>query len=194
MFLAPATFVAVFELTRLRVDGPMVDGIHASFYGAIALITGRGFHALLALLPMALGAAVGAGAARARTGPTRRDASRRCGTSRCGAPALRSSAWHSSPLMAGLARPATTAPITGPDGEPVAGSVAELTTVDVGGHDLGLHDPWHAASTTRCCSSLPEGPEAPSSGAMRRHLPALEEHFTVATWDQRGCRHVLRRT
>ena len=42
MLLAPVTFVAVFELTRLRVDGPMADGIHASFYGAIALITGRG--------------------------------------------------------------------------------------------------------------------------------------------------------
>ena len=68
MLLAPVAFAAAFELTRLRVDGPMVDGIHASFYGAIALVTGRGFHALLTLLPMALGAAVGAGVARSRAG------------------------------------------------------------------------------------------------------------------------------
>ena len=55
----------------MGVDGPMVDGLHASFYGAIAFITGRGFQALLTLVPMALGAALGAGWARTRTGQVR---------------------------------------------------------------------------------------------------------------------------
>ena len=183
ILLAPATFVAVFELARLRVDGPMVDSIHASFYGAIALITGRGFHALLALLPMALGAAVGAGAARARTGD-RRIAARRATRAmrRTGAGFV---GLALATLIAGLARPATTAPITGPDGEPVPGSVAELTTVDVGGHDLGLM--IRGTSTDNpVLLFLAGGPGGSELGAMRRHLPGLEQHFTVATWDQRG--------
>ncbi|HPE13580.1 MAG TPA: hypothetical protein PL091_13870, partial [Actinomycetota bacterium] len=55
MLMSPAVFAVVFEITRMGVDGPMVDGLHASFYGAIAFITGRGFQALLTLVPMALG-------------------------------------------------------------------------------------------------------------------------------------------
>jgi proline iminopeptidase len=183
MLLAPAVFVAVLELTRLPVDGPMVDGIRASFYGAIALITGRGFHALLTLLPMALGAAVGAGRARARAGDSQ-SASRRW-TRAVGRVGTVIVALALVTLTAGLARPATTAPITGPDGEPVPGSVAELTTVGVGGHDLGLM--IRGANTDNpVVLFLAGGPGGSERGAMRRHLSGLEEHFTVVTWDQRG--------
>lgn len=183
MLLAPATFAAVFELTRLRVDGPMVDGIHASLYGAIALTTGRGFHALLALLPMALGAAVGAGVARTRTG-SGQTAARRWTTAlgRIGTVIV---ALALAALTAGLLRPATTAPITGPDGGPVPGSVAELTTVDIGGHDLGVMVRGTDIGNP-VLLFLAGGPGGSELGAMRRHLPELEEHFTVVTWDQRG--------
>lgn len=183
MVLGPVVFAVVFELTRLGVDGPMVDGIHLSLYGLIALITGRGFHALLALLPMALGAALGAGAARARAGDqqgvSRRWARvlRRAGAVVVGVALLA--------LVAGLARPATTAPITGADGERLPGSVAELTTVNLGGHDLGLM--IRGTSTDNpVLLFLAGGPGGSEFGAMRRHLPALEKHFTVVTWDQRG--------
>jgi hypothetical protein len=37
-----------------------------------------------------------------------------------------------------VARPATTHPVVGPDGGPVPDSVAELTTVRIGGHDQAL--------------------------------------------------------
>ncbi len=183
MLLAPAAFVAAFELARLRVDGPMVDGLHASFYGAIALVTGRGFHALLTLLPLALGAAVGAGVARSRAGE-------RSAASRRPARVLRRTgaviaAVALVALTAGLARPATTAAITSSDGEPLPGSVAELTTVDLEGHDLGLM--IRGASTDNpVLLFLAGGPGGSELGAMRRHLPELEEHFTVVTWDQRG--------
>lgn len=183
MLLAPAAFVAAFELVRLRVDGPMVDGIHASFYGAIAAVTGRGFHALLTLLPMALGAAIGAGVARSRAGEpnpaSRRPARvlRRTGAVVVGVALVA--------LTAGLARPATTAAITTVDGEPVPGSVAELTTVHLGGHDLGLM--IRGASTDNpVLLFLAGGPGGSELGAMRRHLSELEDHFTVVTWDQRG--------
>ena len=183
MVLAPVVFVVVFEMTRLGVDGPMVDGVHLSMFGAIALVTGRGFHALLALLPMALGAALGAGAARARA-RDQRDASHRWARvlGRTGAVVVGLALMA---LVAGLARPATTEPITGPDGTPVPGSVAELTKVDINGHDLGLM--IRGASTDNpVLLFLAGGPGGSEFGAMRRHLPDLEDHFTVVTWDQRG--------
>jgi hypothetical protein len=56
MALAPATFVTVFEATRVGTDGPTVDGIHlGSTYGIIAFVVGRGVHGLLTLTPMLLG-------------------------------------------------------------------------------------------------------------------------------------------
>lgn len=183
VLVAPAAFLAAFELARVRVDGPMVDGIHTSFYGAIALITGRGFDGLLTLLPLALGAAVGAAVARSRAGepnPSSRRTTRVLRRSVVGVLAVALVA-----LAAGLARPATTAAITAGDGTPLPGSVAELTTVDVGGHDLGLM--IRGTSTDNpVLLFLAGGPGGSELGAMRRHLSRLEEHFTVATWDQRG--------
>src|SRR5918994_4855815 len=64
MLVAPLAFVAVFELVRLGTDGPTVDGISFSLYGLMALVIGRGVHGVLVLLPMLVGAAVGAGIAR----------------------------------------------------------------------------------------------------------------------------------
>ncbi len=183
MLLAPAAFAAAFELTRLTVDGPMVDGIHASFYGAIALVTGRGFQATLTLLPMALGAAVGAGVARSRTGEGSPASSRPARVLRRTGAAVTALALLA--LTAGLARPATTAAITSSDGEEVPGSVAELSTVDLNGHELGLM--IRGTSTENpVLLFLAGGPGGSELGAMRRHLPELEKHFTVVTWDQRG--------
>lgn len=179
VLLAPAAFATLFELVRLPVDGPMVDGVHASFYGAIVLLTGRGFHALVALAPMALGAAAGAGLARARAGisPAPAPMFRRAGTVLAGLAVVA--------LVAALARPATTDPITDPGGAPVPGSTAELTTVNIGGRDLGVM--IRGASTDNpVLLFLAGGPGGSEFGAMRRHLEGLEDHFTVVTWDQRG--------
>ena len=180
MLVVPAVFAVVFEITRMGVDGPMVDGLHASFYGAIAFITGRGFQALLTLVPMALGAALGAGWARTRTGQVRSRWSLVLGR---GGAVLVTVALLA--LTAALLRPASTAPILAANGEPLPGSVAELTTVNTGGHDLGLM--IRGTSTENpVLLFLAGGPGGSELGAMRRHLPALEESFTVATWDQRG--------
>jgi pimeloyl-ACP methyl ester carboxylesterase len=185
MLLAPVAFVAVVELLRLGIDGPTVDRPQFSTYGLMALAVGRGFHGLVGLAPMVLGAALGAGAARG------------IHTGRRGAPA-RSSGWTwarrsvavlGAVLLVALAvvvaRPAHTAPIVGPDGEPLAGSVAELTTVSAGGHDLGLMVRG-ADAEAPVVLFLAGGPGGAERGAMRNHLAALEESFVVATWDQRG--------
>ena len=53
---APVTFMVVFELARMRVDGPTVDGIPVNgLYGVIALVGGRGVDALLVMLPLLVG-------------------------------------------------------------------------------------------------------------------------------------------
>lgn len=70
MILAPLGSAAAFEATRLGTDGPMVDAIHLSTYGVMALVLGRGVHALLMLAPLMTGAAIGAGLAR-RAGAVR---------------------------------------------------------------------------------------------------------------------------
>ena len=70
-------------------------------------------------------------------------------------------------------------------GQIVPGSVAELTTVLVGGRELGVL--IRGTSTDNpVLLFLAGGPGGSELGAMRRHLPALERHFTVVTWDQRG--------
>lgn len=182
MLVAPAVFVVAFELTRLGTDGPTVDGIHVTtLHGLFAFVVGRGFHALISVLPMILGAAFGAGFAR------RRD---RVGAGRGWARYLRRSVAVLAAVglvaFAGvLARPASTEPITGSDGRPLAGSVAELITVQAGGRDLGMMIRGQSTDNP-VVLFLAGGPGGSERGAMRNHLPELEKYFTVATWDQRG--------
>jgi pimeloyl-ACP methyl ester carboxylesterase len=72
----------------------------------------------------------------------------------------------------------------GTDGEPLAGSIAELTTTRIGGHDQALM--IRGASTDNpVLLHLAGGPGGTDLGAMRLDT-GLEQHFVVATWDQRG--------
>jgi proline iminopeptidase len=198
MLAAPAAFAATFELVRMGTDGPTVDGIHLSTYGLLAFAVGRGFHALVALGPLVWGAAVGAGVGRRLTttsagqspadGP---DAPQEpAGTP----PGFWPRARRAVAVIAavglvvfsiGLARPARTAQIVGADGQRVAGSIAELTTVKVAGNDLRLMVRGRDVDAP-VLLFLAGGPGGSELGAMRRHLPELEEHFVVVTWDQRG--------
>ena len=183
MVIAPITFAAVFELVRLDTTGPTVDGFTVSMYGAMAFVTGRGLHALLALLPMVLGAALGAGAARSIE-PVDITTSGRVGRiARRGVAVVTAAGLVL--LTVGLARPERTDPIVDAAGNRVAGSIAELTTVEINGHDLGLMIRGHSVDDP-VLLFLAGGPGGSERGAMRRHLSELEEHFVVVTWDQRG--------
>jgi proline iminopeptidase len=187
LLLAPVVFMGVFELTRLGASGPTVDGIHlASELGFVAFLVGRGVHGLLTLLPMVLGAALGACLARRTTteGPEARSGLQKV------------TLWfrRSVAIVTGLAlvvlaaliaRPATTDPIVTADGLPVAGSVAELTEVEIGGHDLALMIRGRSVDNP-VLLFLAGGPGGSELGAMRRHSQALEDDFVVATLDQRG--------
>ncbi len=187
MVLAPVVFVAVFELVRVGADGPTVDAPDlSSLLGVVIAAIGRGFQGVLTLVPMALGAALGAGAARRVRGQ----------------PAASTGGWGTAGLVVrrGLAavvaiglvvlgvlvaRPGSTAAMVGADGQPLPGSVAELTRAEIGGHDLSMlirgsdvNDP--------VLLFLAGGPGGAEFGAMRRHGQALEEDFVVVTLDQRG--------
>jgi pimeloyl-ACP methyl ester carboxylesterase len=191
--LAPAAFGAAFELGRLGAVGPTVDAIRLDgFYGILALVVGRGFTVLVIGLPMVVGAFWGAalarrggrgdipppeGSAATRSGPAFWRAAR--GT------ALVLATLIVVGLGAALARPATTDPILGADGEPLPGSIAELTAVPIGGHDQWIMLRGQSIDAP-VLLFLEGGPGGTALGSMRYAGEPLEEHFTVATWDQRG--------
>ena len=186
MLLAPVAFAAVFEVVRLGLDGPTVDRPQFSMFGLMALVLGRGLHGLLSLVPLAFGAALGAGAARSVSAAMSPDV-----------PVVRGAGVITRRVLAGvvavsllafsvaLIRPASTSAIRDAGGDVIPGSVAELTRIDVNGHDLGLMIRGHSVDNP-VLLFLAGGPGGSEYGAMRRHLPELEEHFTVVTWDQRG--------
>ena len=179
LLFAPVIFLALFELARAGVSGPTVDSIHlGSLYGAIAFVVGRVVHGLLTLLPMVLGALVGVGLA-GRWGN---------GTAR----PFGLGSWLLTTLLAlllivifvAIAQPARTAPILGTDGAPLPGSIAELTTVTLGGHEQALM--LRGRSTDNpVLLYLAGGPGGTDLGAMRLDT-GLEQRFVVVTWDQRG--------
>ena len=188
MLLTPVLFAAVFELTRATTAGPLVDGIRldgGGSFGILAFILGRGLHAVLALLPMILGAALGVGFARRQT----EGRPRTHGWARAGRVIRRLitavAAVALLALTAGISRPASTDGILTDAGTPMAGSVAELIRVPVGGHDQAMM--IRGTSTDNpVLLYLAGGPGGTELGAMRRHGQALEKDFVVVTWDQRG--------
>jgi proline iminopeptidase len=186
MLVAPVVFVAVFELVRIGAVGPTVDGPRPwSTYGIMALVVGRGIHGLLVLLPMVVGTVYGRMLARRLLGDA-------------GEPSRRLSAGLAVRrvlavlgtvavlgVAAGVARPAGTAAITDADGRRIQGSIAELSSVRIGDHDLGVMIRGHRADAP-VLLFLAGGPGGSEVGAMRRHLPMLEKDFVVVTFDQRG--------
>lgn len=179
VLITPVVFVAVFELARLSVAGPTVDGIHlSSLYGIIAFGTGRLVHGLLMLVPMLLGSVYGIWLA-ARLGNPVATTPRVIGWMLTGVATL------AMVGMAGfIARPATTAPIVGADGEPLPGSIAELINVPIGSHDQVLMIRGRS-SDNPVLLYLTGGPGGTDIGAMRRDT-GLEQEFVVVTWEQRG--------
>lgn len=183
----PVLFGVLFELMRTGLTGPTVDRPELSAYGLLALVVGRGFHWLVAAVPLAWGVAVGvavlAHRVRSPVGSRRPLVQRVLAGLRTAGTAVVGVALVA--LAVGLARPASTAVIEGPNGRPLAGSVAELTTVRVNDRQQPLMIRGHDTANP-VLLFLAGGPGGSELGAMRRHLPDLERHFTVVTWDQRG--------
>jgi pimeloyl-ACP methyl ester carboxylesterase len=188
MLLTPVIFAAVFEATRVSTAGPLVDGIRlggGGSFGILAFLLGRGLHAVLALLPMMLGAALGAAFARGHV----QGRAPAHGWAMAGVVVRRLStavvAVALLALTAGISRPASTDAILTSAGDPMAGSVAELIRVPVGGHDQAMMIRGTSIRNP-VLLFLAGGPGGTELGAIRRHGQALEKDFVVVTWDQRG--------
>lgn len=191
MLLAPVVFVTTFELIRLDATGPTVDAPTASMLssqlGVVAAVTGRVFHAILALWPMLVGVAFGRIWATRRTrwleqGPS---AARGRAGSGLGRVVLTVSSAVLLVLAVALMRPAHTDPIRGADGEPIPGSIAELTTVEIGGHEQSLLIRGHDRDDP-VMLFLAGGPGGSETGTMSARAGHLERDFVVVTWDQLG--------
>lgn len=178
LVVSPLVFIAVFETVRIGLVGPTVDAINlGSFYGIVAFVLGRGFHGVLVLGPIMLGDIYGVWLAR-RLGHSATP------TSRVGSIVATLATVALVALAAFIARPASTPPVFGPDGEPLPGSIAEILTVEVGGHEQVLLVRGRSVDSP-VLLYLTGGPGGTDIGAMRRDV-SLEQDFVVVTWDQRG--------
>jgi pimeloyl-ACP methyl ester carboxylesterase len=177
MLITPAVFMIVFELARLSVDGPTVDSIHlGSTYGVIAFVLGRLVHGLLVLAPMILGSVYGTWIAARLGGNT---------TMGFFGWAVVGVATVALIVVAiAFARPGITHPIVGPDGKALSGSIAELVTVPIGGHEQAMMIRSRSVDNP-VLLYLAGGPGGTDLGAMRADV-SLEQHFIVVVWEQRG--------
>jgi proline iminopeptidase len=185
MLLAPVVHVAAFELVRLGAEGPTVDRVGFTGMAFMALILGRGVHGLLGLLPMVLAGAYGAALARRLTKQPEPDGTvaRTVRYLRRGVTALASAGVLL--LAVAVAWPASTPPITGSDGDPLSGSIAELTTVELGGVEQSILLRGHSVDAP-VLLILHGGPGGSALGVAPVLFAELEEHFVVVSWDQPG--------
>jgi proline iminopeptidase len=171
ILLAPLSHAVVVELVRLPLEGPTVDAIR---FGGIpqlaALALGRGWYGLVVLIPMGVAAAYGAALGEGRR-------VRRVPGAIVGVMALA--------FAVLLAWPASTAPILDPTGAPLEGSIAELTTVELGGHEQTVLLRGHSTEAP-VLLYLVGGPGGSQLGHVRATMEGLEEDVVLAVWEQRG--------
>ncbi|SHJ61408.1 Pimeloyl-ACP methyl ester carboxylesterase [Tessaracoccus bendigoensis DSM 12906] len=178
MLTGPVALGIALELGRAHLVGPTVDAPHLSLYGAIALILGRGVQAVFTVLPIILGASLGAALRRRNQGqtPGRGVWARRVGTVALAGVVVAATAV--------AAVPGRTQPIISADGTPQPGSIAELTRIPVDRHELGVMIRGRSTDNP-VLLFLPGGPGGSELGAMRSDA-GLETDFIVATLDPRG--------
>ena len=173
MLLAPAAYLVALETTRGTGPVPSVGELRLdSGYGALAFLLGRVIPAGLAVLPMVLGADWGSD--HVRRGCRGRPPAR-----------LIVAAIILAAVAGMLAWPARTPPVTGTEGRPVPGSVAELVPVRLGGHDQWIQVRG-ARRDLPVLLYLSGGPGQSDLAYSRVLLAELSRDFLVVGWDQRG--------
>jgi proline iminopeptidase len=182
--VGPAAFVLAYEARWLGVDGPMTDMPRFdTILALLPVVFGRGWLGLLVLVPMTVGVAHARVWSRTRIGPA--DGS----MDGPEAPAHRVVRILATTLvfalLVGLLWPSGTPAISDADGRPLDGSIAELTTVELGGHEQTLLLRGHDTSDP-VLLYLEGGPGGTGLGAMRLFGGELERDLVVVSWDQRG--------
>ncbi|MBK8905290.1 MAG: alpha/beta fold hydrolase [Anaerolineaceae bacterium] len=178
LLLITAVYMVVIELVRMDAVGPTVDAIRVdNTFSILAFILGRGFHGLVGLLPMVLGVEIGVLAGDASLRSRRRTVGR----------------WWVTAVLTLLlvtlavfiALPASTPPILGPDGQPLPGSIAELTSVTIDGQDQALMIRGYDVDKP-ILLYLSGGPGQSSLPWPRVLFDDLSRDLIIVGWDQRG--------
>jgi proline iminopeptidase len=172
VLLTPLAYIVAYELARIGIAGASLEALRLdSVYGIAAFAAGRGVHGVLALLPMVVGASIGLAIVRPRRLLT-----------------LLPTGMLSLAVVALavlVAVPASTPPILDADGQPVPGSIAELTAVELGGHEQAIS--IRAADADKpVLLYLSGGPGQSDIAFARALLQPFEQEFVVVVWDQRG--------
>jgi proline iminopeptidase len=171
-------YAAAMELGRWTVSVPAVDAVRLdSTYGMAAVVVGRGLHGVLLLLPLVLGARIGADLALRRSTGSPRRRRRLLVTGLVGVLTVA--------LAALVARPASTPPVRDAAGQEVPGSIAALETVTLGGDEHALM--LRAANPDAPVLLYLSGGPGQSDLALSRVLSApWTDDVVVANFDQRG--------
>lgn len=184
MVLAPIAYIVTIEIGQLDVVGPTVGAIRLdNTFGILALILGRGFHGLVALLPMILGVEWGVQWSRWLSDNTGQSRGRLRMIARKTVTAAITLFLIALAIL--IAIPASTPPILNQDGEPVPGSIAELATVNIGGHDQAIMIRGYDVNKP-ILLYLSGGPGQSSLPYARVMFGDLTRDFILVGWDQRG--------
>jgi proline iminopeptidase len=164
-------YIVGVELGRIGIPGASLAIRLDNPYGVIAFVLSRGVHGLLVLLPMFFGVLVGI---RIVCG---RGRGRRIGAAVLGVASLG--------MAILVVWPASTPPVTGRDGRQIAGSIAELVRIPVGGTEQTVM--IRAASPDRpVILYLAGGPGQSDLALGRAQVSGWEQDFVFAALDQRG--------
>jgi proline iminopeptidase len=181
MLVVPVVHILVLEFSRPHLLGPTVGAIRLNeLYGILAFVLGRGLYGLIGILPMILGAYLGLviGNQMVATTPSTGNAVVR---------------WFPTVLASlilvalaiWIAFPARTPAILGTDGKLLAGSIAELTTVKLGGQDQAIMIRAYNPNKP-VLLYLNGGPGQSGLAYSRVMLEDLSRDFVIVDWDQRG--------
>ncbi|HUL62324.1 MAG TPA: alpha/beta fold hydrolase, partial [Methanocella sp.] len=184
MLLAPAIEIVLIEIVWLGLPGPTVGAPRLDdTFGILAFLTGWGFYFIVFLLPTILGASLGAWLGRKLSGarPERKSLPRTIARWAPTALVAIFLAW----VAVLIVTPASTPPILGADGKPVPGSIAELTSVRIGGSNQELLIRGYDASNP-VLLYLSGGPGQSDLAYPRALFGELEKNVTVVSWDKRG--------
>jgi pimeloyl-ACP methyl ester carboxylesterase len=182
MVLAPLAYMLAIEFGRLSIIGPTVDGLRLNeAFGVLALILGRGFHGLVGVLPMILGAYWGW--ASVRFGVSNKISLIQV---------IRASNKWAIGATLGLSLlglllflPAKTPAILDANGKPLSGSIASLEKVRLGDREQWIMLRGHSTDKP-VLLYLSGGPGQSDLPFVRVLLDDLTRNFVVVGWDQRG--------
>lgn len=182
MVLALLAYMLAIEVGRFPIVGPTVDGLRLNeAFGVLALILGRGFHGLVGVLPMILGAHWGWAIAWSGAGHkiSLMQAIRSGNKWAIGA------TLGFSILALLIMLPATTPAILDANGKLLSGSIASLEKVRLGGHEQWIMLRGHSTDKP-VLLYLSGGPGQSDLPFVRVLLDDLTQNFVVVGWDQRG--------